>query len=301
MRVRLALAAAVVVALLCADAALLRARVDRLDVTLTAGAGTTWVLVGTDSRAALPPGAPAAEFGTVDDVPGSRADVVLVVHESAAGTHAFSVPRDLLVPEGALPSRLAVTWLDGPQATVDALCTAGIATDHLVAVDLAGFAATVDAAGGVDVDVAAPVRDPAAGLELRAPGRQRVDGRTALALVRSRHPEHLVDGAWVPAPLDPDGRAATAGTVVRALADAAGQATARPWRLQALAWAGSGALAVDGGTSLADLAALAGSGVPEVQVLPTAFTGGDGLVRPVSEETAEALAAAGMSCDGRVS
>ncbi|NEK86933.1 transcriptional regulator [Blastococcus saxobsidens] len=300
-RLRLALAAVVVLALVCADAALLQSRMDRLDVTLTAGEGTTWVLVGTDSRAALPAGAPASEFGTADDVPGTRADVVLVIHESTEGTTAFSVPRDLLVPEGPLPPRLAVTWLDGPQATVDALCTVGIPTDHLVAVDLAGFAATVDAAGGVEIEIAEPVRDPAAGLELRTTGRQRIDGRTTLAVVRSRHPEHLVDGIWVPAPVDPDGRATAAGTVVRALADAAGQLTTRPWRLQYLAWAGSGALTVDDGTSLAELSALASSGIPEVQVLPTGFEGGDGLVRPVTAETTEALAAAGMSCDGRVS
>ena len=96
-----------VVALLCADAVLLQGRMDRLEVTLTAGEGTTWVLVGTDSRSALPAGATTSEFGTVDDVPGSRADVVLVVHESRDGTTAFSVPRDLLVPQGALPPRLA--------------------------------------------------------------------------------------------------------------------------------------------------------------------------------------------------
>lgn len=73
--------------------------------------------------------------------------------------------------------------------------------------DLAGFADVVDAVGGVEVDVPEPVRDRAAGLEILRPGRQTVDGLTALALVRSRHPEHLVDGVWTPAPPDPEGRA----------------------------------------------------------------------------------------------
>ena len=49
--------------------------------------------------------------------------------------------------------RLALTWLDGPSATVDALCGPGIPTDHLVTVDLAGFAAVIDTTGGPDVDV----------------------------------------------------------------------------------------------------------------------------------------------------
>jgi LCP family protein required for cell wall assembly len=297
----LALAMATVVCLLGVDAVLLQARADRVDVEMTSGAGTTWVLVGTDSRTALPAGAATSEFGTVEDVPGSRADIVLVVHRDRGRTTTFSVPRDLVVRNGLRPTRLALTWLHGPQATVDALCAVGIPTDHLVAVDLAGFAATVDAAGGIEVQVTAPIRDPAAGLELRTAGRQRVDGRTALALVRSRHPEHLVDGAWTPAPLDPDGRSAAAGTVVAALADAVGGAALRPWRAQSLAWTAAGALTVDRSTSITDLMSLAGSDLSDVQTLPTGLEGESGLIRPVTAETTAALTAAGLSCGGRVS
>ena len=268
---------------LALDAVLITSRIDEVDVDLADGAGDadgrTWVLVGLDSRGHLPEGATAEEFGSTDAVPGSRADVVVVVHQTDSGTTAMSVPRDLLVEAGGTPGLLALTWLDSPAATVEALCGLGIPTDHLVTVDLAGFAAVVDATGGLDVDVPEAVRDLLAGLELTDTGRQHVDGATALALVRSRHPEHLVDGRWVPAPVDPDGRATAAGTVLETLLDQVRGSVLRPWRLQGLAWAGSGALAVDPGTSLPDLVSLARADLGEVSVLPAGDPLGTSIAR----------------------
>ncbi|WP_448640563.1 LCP family protein [Geodermatophilus sp. URMC 63] len=283
-----------------ADTAAVAARVDEVAVDLHAddGDGRTWVLVGLDSRARLPQGADVADFGTPEAVPGSRADVVVVVQQTDAGTTALSVPRDLLVLDGTTAERLTTTWLDGPQATVAALCSLGIPTDHLVTVDLAGFAAVVDAAGGLEVDVPEPVRDEPAGLLLPRAGRQHVDGATALALVRSRHPEHLVDGTWTPAPVDPEGRAGAAGTVLSALLDRVRGSLSRPWRLQPVAWAVSGAVAVDPGTSATDLLGLAGTGVGPVSVLPAGDPVGAALARPPTAGTAAAVAAAGLTCGG---
>ncbi|MGY1735478.1 LCP family protein [Geodermatophilus sp. SYSU D00684] len=282
------------------DAAVLAGRVDEVNVGLTAddADGRTWVLVGLDSRAALPEGADVRHFGTPDDVPGARADVVVVVHQTDAGTTAFSVPRDLVVASGRHLDRLALTWLGGPSATVAALCRLGVPADHLVTVDLAGFAAVVDAAGGLDVDVPAPVRDRPAGLLLERAGRQHVDGATALALVRSRHPEHRVDGVWVPAPVDPDGRATAAGAVLSALVAQVQRSLVLPWRVQSVAWAASGALAVDPGTSVPDLLALARADVGTVDVLPAADPVDGTLPRLPTAETTAAVATAGMSCDG---
>ena len=284
------------------DAVVLAARVDRVDVDLTGGAGDsdgrTWVLVGLDSRDRLPAGADTRDFGTAEDVPGSRADVVVVVHQTDSGTTALSVPRDVLVSRGRSAHRLALSWLDGPQAVVDGLCSLGIPTDRLVTVDLAGFTAVVDAVGGLTVDVPRPVRDPAAGLLLRATGDVRVDGATALALVRSRHPEHLVEGAWVPADVDPDARSHAAGTVLAALQVRVQGSVLRPWRLQSFAWSASGAVAVDPGTSATDLFALARADIGGMQVLPVGDPVGASLARPPTAETATAVSAAGLSCDG---
>jgi LCP family protein required for cell wall assembly len=287
----------VLIAMLAMDAALLTARVHRFDADDVHGAGkTTWVLVGLDSRDDLPAGGTASDFGTSDQVPGSRADVVLVLQHTDSGLTALSVPRDVVVRTDHRSGRLALTWLRGPQATIDGLCQLGIPTGHLITVDLGGFAAIVDAVGGLDVDVPSAVRDPAAGLDLPSAGRQHVDGATALALIRSRHPEHLVDGAWVPAPVDPDGRATAAGTVLSALSAAVRHSASRPWQLQRVAWAGTDAVTVDSSTSMADLFPLARADLGQVRVLPVGAPVNGTIARHPTAETAAAVSAAGMSC-----
>jgi LCP family protein required for cell wall assembly len=286
----------VVLGAVALDAAVLTGRIDRMAVVLPDGPGETWVLIGEDSRAELPAGSTTAGFGTTDDVPGSRADVVLVVHSAGDRTTVLSVPRDVVASQAHVPGRLALSWLDGPQSTVDALCGLGIAADHLVSIDLSGFAAVVDALGGLDVDVPAPVRDPAAGLQLDSAGRRHIHGATALAMVRSRHPEQLLDGTWTPAPEDPDGRAAAAAGVLGELAEAAHGSLVRPWRLQALAWAASDALTVDDGTSSVELLSLLRSDLDGLSVLPVGDPVGGTLARFATDGTAEALAAAGLSC-----
>ncbi|SHN86304.1 transcriptional attenuator, LytR family [Geodermatophilus obscurus] len=294
---------AVLVLLLVAvsvDIALLAGRVDEVAVELGAddSDGRTWVLVGLDSRDRLPGGADPAAFGTPEAVPGTRADAVVVVHQTDAGTRVLSLPRDLLVIRDERRTRLTLTWQGGPRETVDVLCSIGIAADHLVTVDFAGFAEVVDAAGGLTVDVPVPVRDPGAGLELPRAGVQHVDGRTALALVRSRHPQHLVDGAWTPVPVDPDGRASAAGTVLSALVDAVRGSLVRPWRLQAVGWATTGALTVDPGTSVTDLAALAGADLSTVEVVPSDHRDGAVPVALPTAGTRAAIEAAGLTCGG---
>ena len=78
-----------VVALLVAavglDLLLVNLRIHHDTVTMPRGGiGTTYVVVGSDSRSALPPGAPDI-FGSPSRVTGQRADVVLVVHTVGRG------------------------------------------------------------------------------------------------------------------------------------------------------------------------------------------------------------------------
>ncbi|MGY2005243.1 LCP family protein [Blastococcus sp. SYSU DS1024] len=301
LRSALLLLSALLVAL-AVDTAVVAGRVDRVDVDLANGPGDadgrTWVLLGLDSRAALPPGADPAHFGTETAVPGARADVVVVVHQTDAGTTVLSVPRDVVVRTDRRSGRLALTWRRSPASTIAGLCQLGIPTDHLLTVDLAGFAGIVDAVGGLHLDIPEPVRDLPAGLRIDAAGPQRVDGATALALVRSRHPEHLVDGTWRPAPIDPDGRATAAGAVLSALVDEAQRSALRPWRLQEVAWTASGALATDPATSVVDLLGLARADLADVRVLPVGDPVGGTIARMPTAETTAAVAAAGLSCDG---
>jgi LCP family protein required for cell wall assembly len=154
------------------------------------------VLVGSDSRADVP--GDQDTFGTVGDVPGQRADVIMVAYRSAAGAGIVSIPRDLMVDVPGGPQQRLAALLAEPQVLVDSLCGyLGIPTTHLVVLDMAGFASVVDALGGVYVSVDAPLRDPASGLDLPASGAQLLTGSQALALVRSRHASTLAGGTWV--------------------------------------------------------------------------------------------------------
>lgn len=296
-------AIAMVVVAALVDGVVVASRIRHVDVALPtarAGSGVTYLILGSDSRAAVPAGATGktARFGTVEDFPGSRADVVLVVNVAPDGTSsAVSIPRDLLVQdERGYPRRLALTLVTGPQATVDALCRSlGIATSHLVMIDFSGFAAVVDAAGGVDVELPHPTRDRISGLEVETEGRVHLDGLQALALVRSRHPEQLVDGRWV-AMDDADGAAARtrwAGVVFHTLQAAAARARVNPVLLQRLAWTLSGALTTDSGTGVFDLLRLARTAGAPVD-LPGDAPADSVLGVEITPATRAALAGAGL-------
>jgi LCP family protein required for cell wall assembly len=71
----------------------------------------------------------------------------------------------------------------------------GIDIDHFARVDFGGFRRVIDALGGVDICVENAVRDDQSLLDLPA-GCSRANGFQALAWVRSRRTEELVDGTW---------------------------------------------------------------------------------------------------------
>ena len=206
-------------------------RVHHVEAGLTGTTGgTTFLLLGSDSRAApLPPGAAARYLHDRRTVSGARADVVVLLRVPDRGRpHLLVVPRDLLVSRAdGLPRRLTTALQEGPGEVAASLCREGVGVDHVVVVDFAGVVALVDAVGGVDLTTDAPLRDLRSGLALPRAGRQHVDGLQALAWVRSRHPERRVGGTWTPATDLQDGRP-------RRLLDVLSQVAARvgssPWR-----------------------------------------------------------------------
>ncbi|MHA3702384.1 LCP family protein [Jatrophihabitans sp. YIM 134969] len=302
----LALVGLVVVLLVAAvgvDVLVLRGRIDRLDVTLPGGGdGATWLLVGSDARSDAPAG--AGPFGTTADAPGDHADAVVAVHVAHGRTTAISVPRDLLLSAGdGSISRLALL-LARPQDLVDGLCrTLHLPVDHLVVIGMDAFAGAVDDVGGVTVEIPSPVRDRGSGLDLPHAGRLRLDGAQALALVRSRHPETLVDGRWTPVDdVTGTGRRTTSvGEVFGALAGAVRTASGRPWTVQALAWTATGSLRTDAGTGVTDLLRLADSDLGDVAVrdLPVEPVPGatDGVGAQIGPDTLRTVADAGFPSD----
>jgi len=166
-----------------------------------AGAATpaepmTVLLVGTDQREGLD---------------GSRADTIMVLRlDPDAGRAALlSVPRDLWVPIAGdgREQRVNTGLASGPDVLVRTVSDLlEIPIDHYVEVGFEGFRQLVDVVGGVEVAFPAPTRDVASGLHVAAPGCVQLDGDQALALVRSRHFQQLVDGRWVTDPTGDLGR-----------------------------------------------------------------------------------------------
>lgn len=273
-------------ALVLADVTALSARLERLDLTApspapgpqTPGAGAapaeTWLIIGTDSRADAPAGPDRYGAATEAD-DGERADVIALLQPRPDGLTVLVIPRDLTIgPSFFERRRLAVSYLSGPQSTVDLLCSElGVTTTHLITVDMAQFARIVDAAGGVDVEVDEPVRDESSGLDLPQAGAQHLNGIDALALVRSRHPQVRRDGDWV-ALSEEEGAARRShytGVVMRAVMTGLRERARNPLAAHSLAWALSGNLGVDSATGLTGLIGLArtalGAGADSVEVV----------------------------------
>lgn len=270
--------------------------------SLAAAPAQTWLVIGTDSRLTVPRG--PDRYGSVEEAgQGQRADVLALIEPTAEGLTVLVLPRDLTIPTaGSYLNRLATSYLESPQATIDLLCEGlGVTTTHLVTVDMAQFATIVDSVGGVKVSLTEPMRDAYTGLDVEA-GTQRLDGIDALALVRSRHTEVLRDGQWqaLSTAEGAEQRTLHTGVVMEAVVAAMADQARSPWGAQSLAWTLSGNLGVDPGTGLTDLAWLArrateagGQGVTVVDV--PAPTQGEGFVALPTEETFSVLAQHGYA------
>ena len=293
---RLAAAAAVVVVVLAVlvvlDERWLASRLDHVTVDFPSSStqGETWVLVGSDRRTDVDP-----SFGTAAQVPGARADVVLVVHRSGGRVRVLSVPRDLLVriDDGTMV-RVALTLQGGAQQLVNGLCrTLGIPATRLAVLTMAAFEKLVNAVDGVPMTQPYAVRDPTADLALPA-GHYRLTGAQALALVRSRHPQSRVNGQWV-GTSDVAGaahRATEAGEVFAALQRELRSAAWHPIRMQRVALAVTSGLTTDEHSGLRELLGLRSAGTPVV--LPSAPVA-HGIATVSTAATRAVLAAAGFT------
>ncbi|WP_308214948.1 LCP family protein, partial [Mycolicibacter terrae] len=155
------------------------------------GPGTTWLLVGSDSRADLTVDQ-QQQLTTGGDVGNGRTDTVVLIHLPAAGSGSpatvVSIPRDsyVSIPGYGEDKINAAFALGGaPLLTRTVEQATGLRLDHYAEIGFAGFAALVDALGGVTVCPDEPIDDPLAGLNLPA-GCQALTGHAALGYVRSR-------------------------------------------------------------------------------------------------------------------
>ncbi|WP_264026231.1 LCP family protein, partial [Mycobacterium bohemicum] len=216
------------------------------------GRGTNWLLVGSDSRQGLS-AEQQQELSTGGDVGNGRTDTIVLVHVPAPWSGSppamVSIPRDsyVAIPDHGMDKINAAFALGGaPLLTRTVEEATGLRLDHYAEIGFGGFAALVDALGGVTVCPTAPMQDPLAGIDLPA-GCQQVDGRDALGFVRTRDTPR--------ADLD---RMVNQRQFLSALLSRAGSPAVwlNPWRWYAVPRAAAGALTVDRGDHVWDLARL---------------------------------------------
>jgi LCP family protein required for cell wall assembly len=217
------------------------------------GAGTTYLLVGSDSRQDLTPDQQAL-LATGGDVGNGRTDTILIVHIPGLGSNApttmVSIPRDsyLSIPGyGSDKINAAFAFGGAPLLAQTVEQATGLRIDHYAEIGFDGFATMVDAVGGVTMCPSEPISDPLAGIDLPA-GCQKLDGRDALGYVRTR--------ATPRADLDRmlNQRAFMSALLHRVLSPAV---LLNPLRWYPMSHAAGDAVAVDEGDHIWDLARLA--------------------------------------------
>jgi LCP family protein required for cell wall assembly len=216
------------------------------------GHGTTWLLVGSDSRSDLSP-EQQNNLATGGDIGNSRTDTIMLVHVPALIADVkptmVSIPRDseVTIPGNGTNKINAAYSIGGPQLLVQTVEQAtGIRVDRYAEVGFAGFADVVDAVGGVTMCPTEPISDPLAGIDL-PPGCQKLTGRNALGYVRTR--------ATPRADLD---RMINQRVFISALMHRAASPSVwlDPFRWFSLKTSVTNALTVDSGTHVWDLARL---------------------------------------------
>ncbi|KQY60596.1 transcriptional regulator [Aeromicrobium sp. Root495] len=151
--------------------------------------GTTFLLVGSDSRKGLTK-AEQKELSTGGDGGGrGRTDTIMLLHSGSGPSLLMSIPRDSIVdiPGYGTTKINAAYAFGGPKLLVKTIeQNTGIAIDDYVEVGFGGLVNVVDALGGVEICPKENLKDKDSGLDVKK-GCQDVDGRTALAYSRNRH------------------------------------------------------------------------------------------------------------------
>ena len=165
-------------------------KVDVLTPVSFTSAGTNWLITGSDSRAGLTK-KEENQLALGHDISGNRSDTILLLHVPANGTRPtlVSLPRDSYVPiPGHGYNKLNAAYaIGGPKLLVKTVQNVtGLPVSHYMGIGFGGLVSVVDDIGGVRVCLPGPMKDPKAGLNLKA-GCQVLNGDQALGFVRTRN------------------------------------------------------------------------------------------------------------------
>jgi LCP family protein required for cell wall assembly len=169
-------------------------KIDKVDIEPSGARpdsqpGTTYLLVGSDSRKGLSK-KENRRLGTggVSDV-GQRTDTIMLLHTGDGPSLLLSIPRDSLVAvpgHGTTKINFAFAY-GGPKLLVKTIeQNTGVRIDDYVEIGFGGFVNSVDAVGGIEICPTQRMVDVRANLRIKK-GCQEVDGVTALGYARSRH------------------------------------------------------------------------------------------------------------------
>ncbi len=155
---------------------------------LASQGGTTFLVVGSDSRAGLSE-QEQAELTTGGDEGGrGRTDTIMLLHSGAGPAILLSVPRDSIVevPGYGTTKINAAYAYGGPELLTRTIeQNTGVRVDDYVEIGFGGLVDVVDAVGGVEICPEQDLQDEDSGLDVQA-GCQEADGATALAYSRNR-------------------------------------------------------------------------------------------------------------------
>jgi LCP family protein required for cell wall assembly len=163
------------------------------------GGGTNYLIIGSDSREGIDPDDPNASAFIGSEVTGTRTDTIMVLRVAGGESSLLSIPRDLWVRNAVTgeSGRINSTYQTSPAALIQTVQQSlGIPVHHYLEIGFPSFGSLVDAVGGITVDFEHPARDEQSGLLVEQTGPVTLNGAQALAYVRSRTYEELIDGTW---------------------------------------------------------------------------------------------------------
>ncbi len=164
-------------------------KVNVLVPTSLTSDGTNWLIAGSDSRSGLTT-AQENQLSLGHDITGGRSDTIMLLHLPANGTRPtlVSLPRDsyVSIPGHGYNKLNAAYAIGGPKLLIATVQDATrLPVNHFMSIGFGGLVSVVNDVGGVRMCLKAPMKDPKAGLNLKA-GCQTLNGDQALGFVRTR-------------------------------------------------------------------------------------------------------------------
>jgi LCP family protein required for cell wall assembly len=155
-----------------------------------AGAGTNWLITGSDSRQGLTR-RQERRYHTGVNVSGQRSDTVMLLHMPGNGGTPvlISLPRDSYVPiPGYGWNKLNAAYsFGGPKLLAETVQNAtGLRIEHYMGIGFGGLVNVVNSVGGVTMCFKHSLHDAASGIHLKK-GCHTLNGGQALSFVRTRH------------------------------------------------------------------------------------------------------------------